>query len=258
MYFTPDRVQNVIGKLQRSLLPEGWLLVSPVEAPLVQRSLFTPTAHAGAVLHRKAPVRPTPAIVLKEQRPAREPKRPAPTEEQLEPAATFARAEVLYAAADYDGAIEMLTMIAALPTADAPVYQLLARAYADKGMLAEAESWSLRAITADTLNAASRYLLALIRIEQRRPDEAMSDLRKAIYLEPDFAVAHFAMANLCRCKRKHAESARHLRNALLILQGHPANELLPESEGMTAGRLIDMITTAGADGGSNGQRRVDR
>jgi chemotaxis protein methyltransferase CheR len=258
MYFTPDRVQNVIGKLQRSLLPEGWLLVSPVEAPLVQRSLFTPMAHAGAVLHRKATVRTLPAPAASVRRPARVPKRSPPIMEPLEPVATLALARALYDAADCDGATEILLLLAARPEADAPVYQLLARIYAGTGMLTEAESWSLRAIAADTLNAASRYLLALIRIEQQRPDEAMSALRKAIYLEPDFAVAHFTLANLCRRKRKFAESERHLRNALQILKGYPPEERLPESEGITAGKLIDMIRSAGADGGSNGQRRTDR
>jgi chemotaxis protein methyltransferase CheR len=108
------------------------------------------------------------------------------------------------------------------------------------------------------MNAASRYLLALIRIEQLRPDDAMSALRKAIYLEPDFVVAHFTLANLYRRRRKHGESERHLRNALRALQGFRPEEELPESEGMTAGNLIEMIEATRANGGSNGQRRIDR
>jgi chemotaxis protein methyltransferase CheR len=154
----------------------------------------------------------------------------------------------LYAVADYDGAIQVLVDLTARLPAHAPVFQLLSRAYANKGMLAESEHWCTRAIAADTMNAASRYLLALIRIEQHRPDEAMSALRKAIYLEPDFVVAHFTLGNLCRRKGKKREAERHLRNALLVLRRIPSEQELPESEGMTAGKLIELIAATRVEG----------
>ncbi len=258
MYFTPDYAQKVIRKLQQSLLPQGWLLVSPVEAPLVPYSTFTPVPHTGAFQQKKATAKPEHYAIPHERTPTRAPKRLAPVAERPRPAATYPRAMELYANADYDGAIEILNVLAPRPAAEASVFQLLSRAYANKGMLAKAENWCMRAIAADTMNAASRYLLALIRIEQRRPDDAMSALRKAIYLEPDFVVAHFTLANLYRRKRKQRESERHLTNALLVLQGFRSEEELPESEGMTAGNLIEMITVTRADGGRNGQRRIDR
>jgi chemotaxis protein methyltransferase CheR len=258
MYFTPDYVQKVIDKLQQSLLPAGWLLVSPVEAPLVHRSIFTPLARTGALLQKKATETPEHKAIVYDRIPRPEPRRPAPVAERLRPAATYPRAMELYANAEYTGAIEILNVLASRPAAEAPVFQLLSRAYANKGRLSEADAWCLRAIAADTMNAASRYLLALIRIEQLRPDDAMSALRKAIYLEPDFVVAHFTLANLYRRRRKHGESERHLRNALRALQGFRPEEELPESEGMTAGNLIEMIEATRANGGSNGQRRIDR
>ena len=161
------------------------------------------------------------------------------------------RASELYAHADYDGAIAMLKDLAELPAIPAGVFQLLSHAYANKGMLAEAEHWCLRATDADTLNAANRYLTAVIWVEQGRSAEAMSALRKAIYLDPGFVVAHFALANLCRRAGRHPESRRHLRNALHILESIGSEEMLPESEGMTAGKMADLIqTTSAAWGGS--------
>jgi chemotaxis protein methyltransferase CheR len=257
MYFTPDYVQKVICKIRQSLLPEGWLLVSAVEAPLVPRSMFTLMLQAGALQQKKATEK-TQQTAIPHVPPTGKPKRPAPTTERLRPAATYQRAMELYASADYPASIAVLKFLAALPLVETPVFQLLSRAYANRGMLSEAEHWCTRAIAADKMNAASRYLLALIRIEQHRPDDAMSALRKAIYLEPDFVVAHFTLANLYRRKRKHGESERHLRNALLVLQRFRSEEELPESEGMTAGSLIAMITATRADGRRNEQRRIDR
>jgi chemotaxis protein methyltransferase CheR len=267
MYFTPDFIQKVILKLHQSLLPEGWLLLSPVEAPLVHGSLFTPLSCAGAILHRKTAEKTEPMATPQKQTTTRAPKRraterpvparPAQIAKRPKPAATYPRAIELYANTDYNGAIEILTSLAVRPAADAAVFQLLSRAYANLGRLAEAESWCMRAIAADKINAASRYLLALIRIEQQRPDEAIAALKKAIYLEPDLVVAHFTLANLYRRKSMRHEADRHLNNALLALQGVRANEELPESEGMTAGNLIDLIAATRADGGNNGQRRTD-
>jgi chemotaxis protein methyltransferase CheR len=154
----------------------------------------------------------------------------------------------LYAAADYDGAIQALLDVTARPPARAPAFLLLSRAYANKGMLAESEAWCTRAIAADTMNAASRYLLALIRIEQRRPEEATSALRKALYLEPDLVVAHFTLANLYRRQGKKREAERHVRNALLVLRSIPSERELPESEGMTAGMLIELIAATHVEG----------
>jgi chemotaxis protein methyltransferase CheR len=258
MYFAPDYARNVIHKLQQSLLPQGWLLVSPVEAPLIQGPDFMPIQHTGAILHRKAEQTPRRESVGHEQRSTRLPRPPARVIERPNARAMFDRAKGLYADADYEGTIEILSPLAARHSAGAAALHLLSHAYANKGMLTEAGKLCMRAIAADTTNAASRYLLALIRTEQQKPDEAMSALRKAIYLEPDFVVAHLAFANLCRSKGKREESERHIRNALLVLQGLRSEEELPESEGMTAGRLIEMIRAARDDGGSNGQQRTDR
>jgi chemotaxis protein methyltransferase CheR len=264
MYFTPDHVQNVLQKLQQSLLTGGWLLVSPVEAPLVQQSLLTSMPSNGVVLHRKALLQTMPAIVPKARRPAPPPKhprhaplQPLPEAPRSRTVATLTRARELYTSADYDGAIEMLTALAAKPAAGASTFQLLARAFANRGMLAESDAACARAISADTLDAASQYLQALIRVEQKRPDEAMSALRKAIYLDPDFVVAHFTLASLSRRRERHAESERHFRNALRALEAFRSEEELPESEGMTAGKMIDVIHAARSDWGTHGQRRID-
>ncbi|MFA6505127.1 MAG: CheR family methyltransferase [Treponemataceae bacterium] len=255
MYLTPDYAQNVLRKFRRSLLPDGWLLVSPVEVPLVDPSVFTPLVHTGAVLHRKAfekpeyktrpPSKPTNQKIKIDSKP------PEPKTERNRPAITFALAQAFYADADYNGAIEILSSLASRPPVEAAVFRLLTRAYANNGKLSEAERWCRRSIAAEKENAASRYLLALIKIEQQKPDDAISALRQAIYLEPDFMVAHFTLANIYRREKKLAESERHLKNTLKILRHYRAEEQLPESEGITAGNMIEMIAALRLNGKIN-------
>jgi chemotaxis protein methyltransferase CheR len=243
-------------------------VVSPVEVPILEDSSFKSVLHEGAILHRRADEKPRrriipfglvePMVPIEpiEPYPKRKPrgvhKPPAP----LPPPANYARATELFADADYDGAIGALSALAALPRADAPVFRLLSRAYANKGMLSESEAWCLRAIGADGTSAANRYLHALVLIEQRRPDEAIAALREAIYLEPNFVMAHFMLADLYDRKRKRGESELHLKNALEALRTYRSDDELPESEGMTAGMLIENIAATLEDRRANAKRRV--
>jgi tetratricopeptide (TPR) repeat protein len=82
-------------------------------------------------------------------------------------------------------------------------------------------------------------------VEQERGqvEEAVKSLQRALYLDQDFALAHFALGNLCKQQGKFTESDRHFKNALSLLRRFKNDEILPESEGMTAGRLSEIITS---------------
>lgn len=261
MYFTQDCVAGVIGRLRQSLRPDGWLLVSPVETPLVDRTEFSPQFYQGAVLHRKAEraardAHAEPADAVADgggRQPIAEDRHPsgAPAEASgLGPSArqTASAAADLYARADYRGAAAALEGLASRPFAEASVFLLLARSRANLGELTQAAAWCEKAIQADGMDAASRYVLALVRIEQCQPDEAIAGLRKAIYLDPDFAMAHYTLANLYRRKRMYSKARVHLRNALALLVDYRDDEALPESEGMTAGNLAQVIASMRNDG----------
>jgi chemotaxis protein methyltransferase CheR len=54
-------------------------------------------------------------------------------------------------------------------------------------------------------------------------------------------LAHFALGNLAVQQRKLKESEKHFGNALLLLATYRAEDNLAESDGITAGRLIEII-----------------
>jgi chemotaxis protein methyltransferase CheR len=60
-------------------------------------------------------------------------------------------------------------------------------------------------------------------------------------LDPDFVLAHFALGNLARNEGKFREADRHFEHALALTRAQPHDEILPESEGITAGRLSEII-----------------
>lgn len=120
---------------------------------------------------------------------------------------------------------------------------LLAHALANSGRLTESLTCCNRWIASDRLDAAGHYLRAIVLIEQGDAKEARHSLQRAVYLQPDFVLAHFVLGNLARGSGKPDEAARHLRNALHVLAGKQPDDILPESDGLTAGRLSEMITT---------------
>jgi chemotaxis protein methyltransferase CheR len=124
---------------------------------------------------------------------------------------------------------------------------LLTRALANQGVLDEALRVSERWIAADKLDAAAHYLHAMVLQELGERRRARAALQCAVYLHPEFTLAHFALGNHARAEARVAEARRHFANAARLLEGQPADAQIPESEGLTAGRLREIIISLGTD-----------
>lgn len=269
MYFAPDRAKRVVENFRRSLVEGGWLIVSPSETSHILFSQFTPINLPGAILYRKAELTKQvtetwsqkPWIWFQES-----------VAEEIEPSINVGEIDAkppivdppslslpelpkskpvlnpykevlaLYTQGCYAEAAEKISLILSENPNDAEAMALLARLFANQGKLREALGWCERAISADKLSPTFRYLFATILQEQARHEEAVNSLRQALYLDPNFVLAHFMLGNLARQQQKFKESERHFANALTILRAYPRGEALPESDGMTAGRLAEIIT----------------
>jgi chemotaxis protein methyltransferase CheR len=240
MYFAQERAKMVVDKLYRSLVDGGWLITSPAETSTVLFSAFAAVEFPGAFLYRKmAAERPRTAALRWS------PDAAAPAQ----PAALSVVQSVLAPEAPHEaGSLQTTEADAAVSTEhdahDTP--RRKARACADQGRLAEALEWCEQAIAVDKLNPAHYYLLATIEQERGQSEAAERSLGRALYLEPDFALAHFALGNLCLSGGRQREARRHFGNALTLLRACPADALLPESDGLSAGRLVEIIASVQA------------
>jgi chemotaxis protein methyltransferase CheR len=263
MYFKPDRGGQLVGRLASSLLEGGWLFVSAVDMPRVLLPHLAEVKFPGAIAYRKETMVPVaerrPPMVASlsanSEQPAREGHqrasgvavaaaaqfRAAP-EHQAQPT-PYQEASELYRQGRYVEAAERLQGTLDLSPGDSSVMGLLARIYANQGRFAEAEQWCGKAVAADKLNPQWCYLLATILQEQGRLEAAVAALKRALYLEPAHAMAHFALASVTRKQGKLEDSERHLRNAQSILTRFAPEEVLPESEGITVGRLAEIIAS---------------
>lgn len=243
MYFTAERAEKVAGNLHQAALDGGWLIVSPAEASNKLFSSFSPVIFPGAVFYRKVSgdallagndYLPYPAVASPPV--AIHPIAPVMPLEFLENPPFFPLPDAP-------------RQEAARPAPDARVQEqeatdalcATARLRANQGKLADAVEWCEKAIASDKLNPQIHYLLATIRQELGQDGAAEQSLMRAIYLDPDFVLAYFALGNLRLSQGRNKEAERHFRNALMLLQKHPQDEPLPESDGLTAGRLLEII-----------------
>ena len=126
---------------------------------------------------------------------------------------------------------------------------LLARALANLGRLGEALGWCDRAILVDKMRPTPHLLRATVLQERDELDEATASLRRALYLDADSPVAHFAMASLARRCGRPAEARRHLGQVRALLGGVEAGTVLPELEGLEASRLVQIVDSMLTEGG---------
>jgi chemotaxis protein methyltransferase CheR len=280
LYFTPTHARELVDRLYNALVDGGWLAVSPSECSQVLFSRFVTANFPSAILYRKENVEqrsslalpassPEPAVALE---PLAAPQQPTiAVTADLPPAETpaarswegssssvglpetLAAAEYAFSQGHYAEAVAALLPVFASPAGDDPkeclpagqeprAFSLLARAYANQGKLTEALSWTARWIEASKVEPAAYYLHAMILQEKGDRKAARQALQSAIYLQPDLALAHVALGNLARAEGRAAEANKHFANALRSLRHRSPDEPLPDSDGITVGRLAQTIT----------------
>lgn len=154
----------------------------------------------------------------------------------------FEKAKELYDQGKFDETEEILNQcIDETGQSDEKSLLLLAKVKANLGKLEEAELLCKKTIEMNKLNPNIYYLLATIMQEQGDDENAMSFLKSALYLNPDFVLAHFLYGTLCLKSGNTLAGNKSFKNALSGLAKFSSDDILPESDGITAGRFKEII-----------------
>lgn len=162
-----------------------------------------------------------------------------PQGESPAPPATDPFAE--YAEGRYSEAQQSAADLLRQQPGNAQAMALQARTLANQGHLAAALAWCDKAIAVEKLDAGFHYLRATILQEQGAMGEAVNALKRALFLDHNFVPAHFALGNLQRNLGRPREVEKNFENLLRLLNTCRPDEILPRSEGITAGRLRDIV-----------------
>lgn len=246
MYFTPAQGQQVIRRFQQALVEGGVLVVSSTELSPTLFRTFQPLTFPLITLYRKAApaAAPAPLPAVGAPPPAGPGRLPAPRRggaPGVQPAALYTGAVAFYAQHDLGRAEENLRALISAQIADAPALALLARVCADQGRLATAQSWIDQAIAADELHAGYHHLRATILQEQGAHAAALVGFRRALYLDPQAVMTHFALGLLLLHEGRDGEAQRHFAQVRRLLGQYQASDMVPESAGLTAGQLATLL-----------------
>lgn len=258
LYFAPARIPPVIRRFHRALVDGGHLVIGSVEASQIPFDEFLPVTAAGIELYRKTSDRPgagaprmkaaaiaptLPTTPVAPAAPRRTPAKPAAPV----PSPVPATPQELFATGCYrEARAQLLAAMARSPGPTAASAMLLAHCHANLGELAEALGWCDRALALAKSNPAHHFLRASILLELHRDEEALLALRKVLYLDPDHVLAHYTLANVQRRHNRRPSAAQHLDQVRQLLAHRDEREELPESGGLTVGRLNALLAATPA------------
>jgi len=106
-----------------------------------------------------------------------------------------------------------------------------------------ARSFCEQAIEINPLRAEVYYTLGLVHQESGDNKGAMERLKRALFLEPGFALAHVTMAILYRQLNQKEKSERHRRQAIALASVMAPETVLPGADDLTARTLLTMAKT---------------
>ncbi len=207
IYFSPERMQNVIDHFYRCLNPGGWLIVGHAEPNLEMFRSFETVSELNATAYRKpsrAAASPTSAPFDWE---AFEGKFANPKPLLVEPPA---------------------------PSIED------ARLLADSGNWEAATQVTRKLIETDALNSPAYFMLGLIQEHAGASEEARAAFRRAIYLDRGFALAHYHLGASFKGNREWEMARKAFRNVLQILDGSRSEEPVPHGDGITKGELCEL------------------
>lgn len=231
MYFVSQQAERALEKLHKSLLSEGYFSVAASEHSLIKTDMFRALQYPGTVFYTKVESI-TPKINLEDI-------------EHLNIFKTIDNHDRLLSIPQPDPIMPDNANIKELELSntDKSIEELcsLSLALANQGKLKEALSLVEEAIILDKCNENTYYLKALILQELGLITETISELHKAIYLNHNFILPYFTLGTIAKNQGKTAEAKREFEKVLSLASQYDLNEEIPGSEGLTVGRMIEVI-----------------
>ncbi len=276
MYFSPEGVARTAASFHNVLADGGWLVVNPSEASPALFSQYEVVSQPDVILFRRRttavqrsqklgtgiqnPSNPQSAFVLHSQ--TQNPRNPQVPRPQLPrpqtapvqqiPAGAWRHekqvqgggwedAHALQGQGRQTEAREKLLALVEQGTNDTRVFAMLASIEADLGQLSAALEWSERTTRTDRMNPAHWYLRATILQERGDLDEAITALKRVLYLDPDFVLARFVLGNMTMQQGRKPEALRHFNIAHSQLSKYERDDILAGSDDLTANQLETLI-----------------
>jgi chemotaxis protein methyltransferase CheR len=253
MYFSRDVAMRVADRLRSSVREGGYFLVTPSETSREIQGEFSSLMMGGEIVYKKTPI-----AVASERAEAWTPVQKRSLSDsgtRTSPLRTARRS------------MDRRVPVAAPQPAMVPVErrgknrpfvasteqatermgpgdaERQARILANKGDLERAFSLCEAALESNKLSPTLHYLEASILQALGRPEEAERALQSTLFLDGTFAPARVMLGAIARGQSRPKEAAKHFQAALSSLERMPSDSVLPETDGLTAGEMAEMVVS---------------
>jgi len=213
IYFSADRIRRLGARFHELLRPGGWLLPGHAEYGLDAFPQFTLFREAAATVYRRIPPPDAPAALEFE---------PALPEIGLPPVPSV-----------------FSPPAATTPhrlTEDADVARILA----DTGHWDDAAAVCERILERDSLNPTAHFTLALVLAHRGLADEAVKQLRSAIYVDNDFALAWYHLGAMLQSAGDLHGARKAFLNVCELLNDLQPDTPVAHGDGIQADELREL------------------
>lgn len=251
IYFRLETNQKIIRSLYNCLNEGGFLLTGAVEHSHEIYKDFEARVFPQTVIYQKLQSKNLnrkaipPLLPLS---PVREFPRPTSEQAKIDEASDKeSKRDPVYEALDLiyqgelDRALVLLAGEAEKNREDSRVFFLLGQISADRHHLSEASYWLLRTLALDPLHLWAHYFLGLVWIEEGKRDAALQSFKKAIYIEPNFALGYFYLGKIYKEQGQIEKARKSLAVTKRLLSSTPLSDTLRGANGITAQQLLTLV-----------------
>ncbi len=253
MYFTPPVIKEVSGRFNNCLSDNGWFITSQVELNDDYFSNFERIHYSNGIFYRKTnrpknELRPfldikrteTAVQAVKERRKIVSEKQERKTNQnkppegiaqnQTDPADYFEQGE-------YKKCIESCLNRISNGGVNNQLFAVLIKSYANLGQPDDSHIVLTQILNSNAANAGMYYIYASLLNEHNDLEQTEYYLKRAIYLNHNHILSHLMLGDIYLKTNKKQLAIRHYENILKIVNGIPEHEIVPESDGITVGRI---------------------
>jgi chemotaxis protein methyltransferase CheR len=248
IYFHTDTVARVVEALGRCLVPGGWMLLGHSEPNPLFAATLDPIVLPGTAAYRSPgagagapfapPLAPLPDLPAPWE-PLPPPETPEPPPVAPQPRPVLRQAEA--------------PPPAPVPASPAPPGVEGVRRMADLGDMAQAADLCRAEVERDPLNPALHFYAGLIAQALGMPVDAEEAFRRALYLQQDFALAHYHLGLMLTETGRTAAGRRAVANAARIAAALPGDVEVQEGDGLRAGELAQIARLSLGSPGTAGR-----
>lgn len=142
---------------------------------------------------------------------------------------------------DYDLAVDRLMKILDMNSKNVRASWMLCYMTAIREDFEGAIIWGNRCIEIDPLFKEAYYILSLIHLQKNEYNDALEKLKKAIYIDPNFALAYFTIGNIYTLIYLHSQPIDCFEKANDLLSSDPFSKGVFQIEYFTVKELFSLI-----------------